>query len=500
MSQPQGHTPVNVLAIITLVLGLLSIAGTCFTGVPAVICGHWALAQLRAEEGRQRGAALARFGLFFGYFGIVVAILFAVGFFIGAIRAADSPSISTKADLFEHDLAQRFDKDGQILCKLKLPTDERAFVAYNMPDNAYMTGMYLGTQAWRYAATHDLDARDRAMQSLTALELLATVSGKPGLLARAAWPVDEPMDDDGIWHVSADGRYKWRGDVSSDQMTGVFFGLATAHQHVADNDAKQTIAAIAAPLAAHLLDNGRRIIGYDGEPTQWGNYTPEYVRGREPMNALLYLQHMKTAAHVTGEQRFAEAYHQAAFDDGYADLAVRARHLGEPRRVNHSDDVLILLALLPLLELETDEALHGKYVESLRRAWKGNEEYPGIKPEGNPFYAFAAARYLDDESGLDAARLWFERFPLDMKWNRDTIETYSRQFGFTFDPEPRSPAPEPGAPVPIDRRPKSWSALVANPYRDAGGRTADSGVVYNGHDYLITYWQGRYYGYLNASD
>ncbi len=69
--------PINVIAIVSLVLGVLSIPGTCFTGIPAVVCGHWALAQLRAEEGRQRGANLARFGLLFGYFGIAIAILFA---------------------------------------------------------------------------------------------------------------------------------------------------------------------------------------------------------------------------------------------------------------------------------------------------------------------------------------------------------------------------------------------------------------------------------------
>lgn len=76
MGQPP-KPPINVIAIISLVLGILSIPGTCFTGIPAVICGHWALAQLRAEAGGQRGDNLARFGLLFGYFGIAIAFLFA---------------------------------------------------------------------------------------------------------------------------------------------------------------------------------------------------------------------------------------------------------------------------------------------------------------------------------------------------------------------------------------------------------------------------------------
>lgn len=419
---------------------------------------------------------------------------------VASAQSQQPQSLAKKAAVFEHDLSQRFDKDGQILCKLKLPTSGRTFNSYNMPDNAYMTGMYLGTLAWRYAVTEDPEVRDRAMRSLAALELLATVSGKPGLLARAAWPVGEPMDDDGIWRESADGRYRWRGDVSSDQMTGVFFGLATAHEHVSDDLGRSTIAAIAEALASHLLENNRRIVGFDGHPTQWGNYTAAYVREREPMNALLFLQHLKVAAHVTGQQRFEAAYRLAAFEEGYADIAIRARRLDEPRRVNHSDDVLIMLALLPLLELETDTALRERYVECLRRTWDGNDSYPGVKPEGNPFYAFAAARHLDDRSGLDAARDWLERLPLDMKWNRNTIARYEERFDFTFDPEPISPMAGPGAPVPIDRRFKTWSVLVFNPYREPGDRMADSGLEYNGHDYLITYWQGRHYGYLDPTD
>ena len=84
--------PINVIAIVSLVLGILSIPGTCFTGVPAVICGHWALAQLRAEEGQQRGANLARFGLLFGYFGIAIAALFAISIALELARA-DTPTV-----------------------------------------------------------------------------------------------------------------------------------------------------------------------------------------------------------------------------------------------------------------------------------------------------------------------------------------------------------------------------------------------------------------------
>ena len=113
-------------------------------------------------------------------------------------------TLAQKAAVFEHDMHARFLLDGQALCKLKVPTPNRSFVAYNMPDNAYLTGIYLGTLAMKYAVTHDPATKAAAGECIKAVHLLCTVSGRPGLLARAAWPADRPMEDDGIWRDSPD--------------------------------------------------------------------------------------------------------------------------------------------------------------------------------------------------------------------------------------------------------------------------------------------------------
>ena len=89
MTETNQSKPVNVLAAISLGLGIASLAGTCFTGVPAVICGHWALAQIRAEAGGQRGEGYARAGLVLGYLGIVVGIAGVAALLLGAF---DEPS------------------------------------------------------------------------------------------------------------------------------------------------------------------------------------------------------------------------------------------------------------------------------------------------------------------------------------------------------------------------------------------------------------------------
>jgi len=418
---------------------------------------------------------------------------------MAATASADGAlTLAGKAELFDQDMQRRFLLDGQALCKLMVPTESRTFIAYNMPDNAYMTGIYLGTLSMRYAATQDPAVKAQASRSIAALNLLCTVSGKKGLLARAAWPAEQPMADDGGWRLSDDGKYKWRGDVSSDQMDGVYYGFALAYDLVASEDERAVIAARIAEMTDHILDNGLQIIGYDGNVTTWGKYYPRYAKGIEKQNALLLLQLLKVAHHITGEARFDEAYRRYAVDEGYAEAAVKARRLKDPVRgsVNHSDDVLIFLAYYPLLTYEKDEDVRRLYLESLDRAWNGDGRFPGVKPEANPYYAFMVQRFTGDDSGTAAGIDTLRWFPLDMKWNRASIAAYEKEFGFTFDPAPKSPAPEADQPVPVDRRAKSWSAWVMDPYQPGADRNVDDTMEFNGHDYLMAYWLGRYAGYL----
>jgi len=426
--------------------------------------------------------------------------------FLGTAPTVYTLPLAEKASVFQHDMEARFLKDGQALCKLKPPTATRTFVAYNMPDNAYMTGMYLASQVMRHGATGNEAAARQVRQSLEALHLLCTVSGTPGLLARAAWPAGEPMADDGIWRPSPDGAYRWRGDVSSDQVAGVVYGYVYAYERFAGPEEQARIRTDLVALADHTAAGERRIVGHDGEPTAWGRYDADYVGAREPMNALLYLQLLKAVAHVTGEPERAAAYRRVALDEGYAEVAVRARRTFNPLlrgAVNHSDDVLLFLAYSTLFMLEDDPALLRHYQDSLRRFWRGNGTQPGVAPEANPLFAFLVAQYGEGIGDVDlaAARTTLVRFPFTMKWNTATRKQYAESFG--FDPAhaaPQSPPPEPGAPVPIDRRVKSWSAWVMDPYHSAGDDAPDHPMAFNGHDFLLAYWLGRDAGLIAADN
>ena len=405
---------------------------------------------------------------------------------------AAEPNLAKKADVFHADMLKRFVIDGQLAPKLRHAGPVDGVRSYNMPDNAYMTGLYTGILSMKHAVTKEASTLSEAGKALDALHDLCTQSGIPGLLARAVVSPEMAELDDGNWQPAADGKRVWRTDVSSDQMVGVLYAFATAFDTFANDAQKKRIAQDAAALMDRLMKDGYRIIDYNGEPTEWGNYTEEYVTKTEPMNALILLQHLKVAHHVTGDAKYATEYERLAREKNYARLTVQA-YQWRGERHNYSDDVLLWLAYEPLLRLEEDRALIGLYTDGVRRAWKSDASRKGLEELDSPLFAFLAAKYLGDSSGVPGAKQTLEWFPLEMKWNRPTIDAYAREFNFTFDPAPRSPEPRPAAPVPVDRRGKSWSAWVHTPF-EAGDNDADFPGAYNGHDFLFAYWLGRYYG------
>lgn len=73
MSQPKTTAP---SAIWSLVLGILGfLCCYCFTGIPAVICGHVARGAIKREPQRLGGSGIALAGLILGYFSIAVSAM-----------------------------------------------------------------------------------------------------------------------------------------------------------------------------------------------------------------------------------------------------------------------------------------------------------------------------------------------------------------------------------------------------------------------------------------
>lgn len=193
------------------------------------------------------------------------ALVFAVATSLVTVGAADDLSLADKAHVFGVDLAERFVENGQVRVRRRLPSAEYPYVTYNMSDTAYMTGIYCATETWRYLVTRDVRAAAGAASAAVALGHLVEVTGRPGLLARASVLADARWFDDGVWHDSPDGRYRWRGNVSSDQVDALVFGLYVYGVHLADANERMRVGRTVGAVVDAVVENDYRIMGFNDQ-------------------------------------------------------------------------------------------------------------------------------------------------------------------------------------------------------------------------------------------
>lgn len=360
-------------------------------------------------------------------------------------------------------------------------------------DMAIWSGCYAAVQAFRYAVTGDSVARERLLRSIQGLHLLQEVTGQNGLLARGVRQ-DHPsrVRPGDEWHTGAGpyAKYRWLGDVSVDQVVGVFFGYAVAFDLVDDPVLRQSIAVHVRQIAEHLIENEMTIVDIDGRQTKHGDLTNSLFS--EPLTSLIALNVFKTTFHITGDEFFQEFYLDLVRDRQYHQRAVRAR---DPwwevmTGVNHSDNNLAFLSYYTLIQYEEDPGLLSYYLESLERAWGRTQN------EGNPLFSFIY-QTLQPVLDLEGARLTesmetLRLFPAD--W-RDRPVVNSTRPGVCIAPRPdRFGRKQSCHPVPINLRPPDAFVWKENPYlldRNGSGDREFSGV-----DYLLPYWMGRYHGLI----
>lgn len=141
-------------SIASLVLGVASLGGLCFTGVPAVICGHTALSDIRRSHGRVLGRGFARAGLVLGYLMCAVSALGGVAYVawrtMGQVeaRAQESEAIRDARILMMALKVHAADHDGKYPNDLQTLVDE-GLITSDKPLNTLMPG-WVGRPGWKY--------------------------------------------------------------------------------------------------------------------------------------------------------------------------------------------------------------------------------------------------------------------------------------------------------------------------------------------------------------
>jgi type II secretory pathway pseudopilin PulG len=84
------------LAVASLVLGILAFFTLGLTGIPAVICGHISLVQIKNAAGRLSGNGLAIGGLIAGYFSFIFLVSLLAGIAVPVFAAVRDRAQETK--------------------------------------------------------------------------------------------------------------------------------------------------------------------------------------------------------------------------------------------------------------------------------------------------------------------------------------------------------------------------------------------------------------------
>jgi hypothetical protein len=373
--------------------------------------------------------------------------------------------------------------------QLRVPGDLSTNQLISTDNDGLWTQMYIAAEAFRYKVTGEPGARANARQGFEAMLRLEEITGIPGFPARSFIKIGEDIQPkDGEWHDTPDGKWRWKGDTSSDEIVGHYFGLAIYYDLLANDEEKQKIRGFISRLTDHILDHGYHLVDVDGKPTRWGWWAPEEI-WEDPeetgLRALHMLSHLRVAHHITGNPRYERAYNDLITKHRYH-LLTRNQKINYPGHVNHSDDELAFLSYYPLLNYEADPKLREVYNKSLDNAWQVE------RPERNPLWNFifaagSGAKEFDREESVRTLR----EIPMDqISWTVNNSHRIDVPMDLLADRFNRKQAL---IVLPYDELPmERWNG---NPYRlDGGneGRGEGDGVYF-----LLPYWMGRYHKFIN---
>jgi hypothetical protein len=385
--------------------------------------------------------------------------------------------LGDKAKYFEK-IALRHDRHGYV-------ADSRGGKTVSDDNDGLWTAMYAAAKLFEYKATGDKTALQRAERAIRAVLFLEKITGEPGYPARSYIVPGEQKPKDGFWYWTADRKYEFKSDTSSDESVGHFFLFSVAWDLLPDGPLRADVRATCRRQMDYILKHNYTLIDpKTGKPTRWGRWNPEYFSGEgkedAPLNALELMSFLRTSAHVTGDKKYERELDKVILEMGYLKIAGRLKE--QRLELNYSDEELAMLSFYPLLQYE-------KYPER-RKAILGalDDWFQNMRREKNPLWNVIYELGRGENLQLRRDSIWtLERLPMDLRnwrvensWRKDlALESGADRFRLK---QTSTLLP------PDERAAMKWNG---NPFvLDAGkdGSGEDDGTVF-----LLPYWMGRYY-------
>lgn len=342
-------------------------------------------------------------------------------------------TLAEKAARFEDeiDLYHRRTRFGYISdARLQRPGLKEGATAQPTDNDGHYTGIYLAATSLGFGATGDVELKAKAQRAFEALAFLSEVTqggshpAPKGFIARCIRPTSGPdpneeysheydrkrRERDGLWKqmdkrwpIDETGEWYWLCDSSSDELDGHYFGYGAYYDQVCETEAERDrVRLVVRRVTDHLIDNGYRMVDYDGQPTRWGRFAPDDLNRdgqwwfESGLNAQSILTYLQVAHHITGDPKYREHYLKLAWEEGYAMKVVTTPKIQfGPGSLGQGDDNMAFMNYYHLIRYETSPKLLSMYYNSIY--WYWNIE----KYERNPYFNFIYAACCDGKTRTD---------------------------------------------------------------------------------------------------
>ncbi len=377
--------------------------------------------------------------------------------------------------------------------------------SYSDTDNdGLWTSLYLAGELFRYAVTKSEDAKLNAYEAFEGMERLTDITGLDGFPSRSyerdgyevglgsngfseEWRKEWVKKNGRIWRLTDDKNWRWKSSTSSDESCGHFFVYALFAELAPDKEWRDRAVHQIKIQMDHIIRNDWYLVDWNGKPTAWGKWNPEYVNnfpinvGDRRLNSTLILAFLQTAYHFTGDELYKEKTYELINKFGYDENANRpATTIGFEEGEdlsntwNHSDDRMYFLTIPAFVNFSFTEDQKKKHFASARSHWEVEREEK--KPLWNFLYGLTGGKDYD----LDDSIWWLKEFPMDLvQWS---VDNSKRKDIIKLEPNFR----------------RQQHAELLPPDETFGGRGGFSET--SPHDFLLPYWLGRYIKAISSTE
>ncbi|MBQ6467084.1 MAG: hypothetical protein IJJ61_04005 [Clostridia bacterium] len=352
------------------------------------------------------------------------------------------------------------------------------------------TGCYVAAESFRYAVTGSKDALKRARRGMNSMLFLTSISGIPGFTARAVrYPGEKNFSDgDKEWSLSPDKSCEWKGETSSDEITGHFFGLSIYYDLCANSSEKKKISAALCGMMDHIIRNDYRLVDKDGLPTTWACWNPELLNHSEKwfsekgINSLELLGYLKVCHHISGDEQYSRLYNEFIKKHHYI-LNVMSHKIKDAHTC-HIDDNLAFIASLTYLRLEDNAVYRSAVLCGMEDHWRYE------LPERQPMFSFIHAAFTGRDSDIADGIQSLREIPYDLVHYK--MDNSGRK-DLVWDNEQEAwhEPPQVKYALPYDE------VNVHRPDCGSFGIDSQGGGAQDPTVYLLPYWIGRYFGIIS---